>query len=319
MKKIFLFFVSSLCFELLIAQNELSSEHINLKGTRFAMIPPTADFIGKTSPVLGFEDSKHNAMISIVELDLSKGEQNSIQKAQKALMENGKSFIGSDEWLVSGIPAKLRKVRGLQRTSAGEGVGQMAEFIISELSFSYEQFNIYIFSSYPAKYDDEIGKKVEESLKSLVYLKNKRIDPLDKLNFTIDVRESRLKPNLVMPTLLQLNLSGADTGDDQPFFTITQFAATPENVSAIGDGNSIMNGDLSSPLISDKHLHLFENVQFKGTEVTAYENEVNGRIRLLYTAVLRGDKYIYRIRGESLFDYEGYIQEFRKLTESVRE
>jgi hypothetical protein len=65
-------------------------------------------------------------------------------------------------------------------------------------------------------------------------------------------------------------------------------------------------------------MHIFENQQFKGTEVTAFENEVNGNRRLLYTAVLRGEMYVYRIRGECLSDYEGYLQEFRKLTESVR-
>lgn len=306
-------------FQMLSAQDEMTTNHIALKGTRFAMIPPTADFIGKTSPILGFEDVKHNAKISIVELDVSKGEQNNIQKAQKALMENGKSFVGSDEWMVSGIPVKYRKVRGLQKTTSGEGIGLMAEFFISELSFSYEQFNIYIFSSWLAKDDEMLGKAIDASLRSLVYLKNKRIDPIDKLNFSINIRESRLKTNIIVPTMLQLNLSGADTGDDQPFYTINQFTATPENISAIGDGNSIMNDDLSSPLISDKKMSLFENEHFKGTEVTAFENEVNGNKRLLYTAVLKSDRYIYRIRGECLSDYESYIQEFRKLTESVRE
>ncbi len=306
-------------FQMLSAQDEMTTNHIALKGTRFAMIPPTADFIGKTSPILGFEDVKHNAKISIVELDVSKGEQNNIQKAQKALMENGKSFVGSDEWMVSGIPVKYRKVRGLQKTTSGEGIGLMAEFFISELSFSYEQFNIYIFSSWLAKDDEMLGKAIDASLRSLVYLKNKRIDPIDKLNFSINIRESRLKTNIIVPTMLQLNLSGADTGDDQPFYTINQFTATPENISAIGDGNSIMNYDLSSPLISDKKMSLFENEHFKGTEVTAFENEVNGNKRLLYTAVLKSDRYIYRIRGECLSDYESYIQEFRKLTESVRE
>lgn len=306
-------------FQMLSAQDEMTTNHIALKGTRFAMIPPTADFIGKTSPILGFEDVKHNAKISIVELDVSKGEQNNIQKAQKALMENGKSFVGSDEWMVSGIPVKYRKVRGLQKTTSGEGIGLMAEFFISELSFSYEQFNIYIFSSWLAKDDEMLGKAIDASLRSLVYLKNKRIDPIDKLNFSINIRESRLKTNIIVPTMLQLNLSGADIGDDQPFYTINQFTATPENISAIGDGNSIMNDDLSSPLISDKKMSLFENEHFKGTEVTAFENEVNGNKRLLYTAVLKSDRYIYRIRGECLSDYESYIQEFRKLTESVRE
>ena len=168
------------------------------------------------------------------------------------------------------------------------------------------------------KDESTIGKAVDAALKNLIYLKNKKISPLEKLNFSI-VNETRLKPQLVLPTLLQLSVSGREDGGDEPFYSVNQFEASERNISSLGDGNKLIDRDLSSPRILNKKLQLFENEQFKGYEATAIENEVNGDKRLLYLVVLRGEKNVYRIKGECLYDYDTFLSEFRKLTESIRE
>ncbi len=319
MKKIHIFILFTLV-NAFLAQSQTSTEkHITLKGTRFAFVPPTSDFVPRTTSFLGMEDGKNHARIMIVELDANKGELGSISKAQRALMETGKTPISEDKIEVSGIPANLRKVRGLQKMTNGEGFGEMAEFIINELSFVHRNFNIYIYASYLAKDEATLGKAVDESIKNLIYWKDKQLNPLDKLNFNILTEGSKLKPNLVLPTLLQLNVSGTEDGGDEPTYTINQFEATERNIASLGDGNKLIDQDFSSPIISDKKLRLFENQQFKGYEATGIENEVNGNKRLLYLVVLRGEKNVYRIKGETLFDYESFLADFRKLTDSIRE
>jgi hypothetical protein len=317
MKSLPFFVVLMLMCQIALSQS-FSDAHLRLKGTRFAIVPPTAQFKPRTTSMIGLEDEANHARITIVELDANKGEEHTIAKARKALMEKDKVMICEQNFEISGIPVSYRKVKGLQKVQSGEGAGELTEMINSEAYFVYENYHIYVFATYQLKDEETLGKAIENSVKNVVYLKNKTIDPMEKLNFTLDLKESRLKISMLQPTILSMTLSGNEDGIDEPNFTIVQMEATERNVNSFGDGNKLIDKDMSSPFFRDKKLHIFENQEFKGYEATAM-HVIDDMKKMVFLAVLRGEKHVYRIQGEAYNDYEGYLTEFRKITESIRE
>ena len=316
----FVFFV--LNTSLLFAQsNLLTDRHISIKGTRFAIIPPSADFVIKTSPYTGLENIRNNAKIQIVLLDTNDSDYQRYRNNLTSFMQNGKTKISEEEITMPvNINAIYKIVRGMQKKNIGEGVGEMAEFIVHELSFKIDNEEIYVYASYLAKDDTNLGKQIESALRSFIYQKDKKISVLDRLDFNIDPSATKLKPNNVTPTMIELNVSGTPNGGDEPFYTVTQFDATPDNIAALGDGNFILNERLSSSTVTDKKLQLFENRFFKGYEVTAFDREtLEDDRRLIYIVILRNDHKIYSIKGEALYDYEGFLAAFRKITETISE
>lgn len=317
MKSLHFFLVILLSSHFVFGQTT-TDKHVYLKGTRFGLILPTAQFVAKTIPIVGAEDEANHARITFVELDANKGEENSISKARKSLMEKDKVLICEQSFEISGIPVSYRKVKGMQKIQSSEGVGELAEMINSEAYFVYENFHIYIFATYLLKDEETLGKVIENSIKNVVYLKNKTIDPMEKLNFSLDLKESRLKISMLQPTIISMTLSGNEDGIDEPNMTIVQMEATERNINSFGDGNKLIDQDFSSPFFRDKKLRLFENQQFKGYEATAM-HVIDDMKKYVFLAVLRGEKHVYRIQGEAYNDYEGYLAEFRKITESIRE
>lgn len=312
------FLVAFLLSSTFLMAQTISDKHITLKGTRFAIVPPTEQFVAKTIPIVGVEDEANHARITFVELDANKGEENSIAKARKSLMERDKVLICEQNFEVSGIAVAYRKVKGLQKMQNGEGVGDLVEMVNSEAYFVHENYHVYIFATYQLKDEETIGKAIENSVKNVVYLKNKNIDPMEKLNFKVNLKESRLKISMLQPTVMSMTLSGNEDAVDEPNLTIVQLEATERNVKSFGDGNKLIDQDFSSPFFKEKKLHLFENEQFKGYEATA-KHEINDFKKMVFLAVLHGEKHVYRIQGEAYNDYEGYLAEFRKIVESIRE
>lgn len=320
-KYIILSLISVFLIEMLGAQStdsQLSPAHVVLKGTKYAIIPPTNDYKVVMTPYYGLENRKNGAKITIASLDLEKGEGDRIKTIQKSLMEEGKSFIAEKEILISGIPASLKKVRGFYKLVGAEGFGQLIDCYIYQLLFDYKTERIVIHAFYPVQNVDSEGKNVEHSIETFVFLKDKVIVPIEQVLFSLDYTTSKMSPTITLPNLLEL--SDLSEGDgDVPRYTITRFDFSQELATAIGDGNIILNDELSSPIISDKKLSYFENPTYKGLEVTAIENEVNGNKRLLYTCILRNESKIFRIKGETIKEHQKYLDIFRKLSESVKE
>jgi hypothetical protein len=302
----------------LLSAQQMTDKHVGIKGSRFAIVPPSADFSPKTMPYTGFENVKEFAKFQFLALDVTTTDYQRMSKAVKGFMEKGKTLISEEDIMASGFPAKHTIVRGLQKKVLAEGVGEMAEFIFHEVKFTFENLEIYAYASFLAKDLDRLGKPMETALKSMVYQKDRVISPYEGLNYTLDPKVTKLKTNLVTPVMAELNVSGTPDGGDEPFYTVTQFDATPENVAALGDGNFIMNERLSSRSIYDKKLQLFENKQFKGYEVTSYDKEIEGK-RLLYIVVMRSENKIYSIKGEALYDHDAFLAEFRKITDTIVE
>ncbi len=302
----------------LLSAQKMTDKHVTVKGSRFAIVPPSADFLPKTMPYTGFENVKDVARFQFMLLDVYGSDYQRMHKAVVDFMQKDKAFISEEEINVSGYAAKHKKVRGRQKKFAGEGVGETAEFIFHEVKFTFENQEIHCYASYLAQDEERLGKSMETALKSLVFQKDKVISPYEQLNFTIDPKVTKLKTHFVIPTMVELNLSGTPDGGDEPSYSASQFDATPENVAALGDGNFIMNERLSSRSIFDKKLELFENKQFKGYEVTAYDKEIEGK-RLIYIVVMRSENKIYSIKGEALYDHEAFLAEFRKITDTIVE
>jgi hypothetical protein len=320
--KNFIFIISFLFALALDAQTKgaskitVSPDHKILKGTKFAIIPPSEDFKPIWTPYYGYVNELDESNVSISTLDVNDNGRSFFVRLSNSMQRQGHTLIKEEEVSFDKKAFMLRKFKGMSKIS-GEGEGIAKFYITYQLMLEHKDAFILIYGRYPADKESALDAAYQRTMKSFVYLEDWTIDPLDKIGFNIDVSNTPFKVQMSQPNMVAFNISGQEPEEEEPSIIVSKFKATPEELEAIGDGNFTMHQHLSALTIKDKKLRVFERPDYTGYEVTAIDYLSDPE--LIYVAVLRNKDYVYRIRGNTKKDHEGFLAQFRKITESISE
>lgn len=285
-----------------------------IRGTRFGVVLPNTDWQIQNLIFTGVENLKARARIFTIEFDSD----NAAERTRNAMLRRNKTAINTEKITIDGTEGNLTTVKGNQKLTDGEGAGQFADFITKEATYRVGEKVICLFATYPMSDEMALKPQIQAFFDNFRYQRDRVIDPLEKVNFKINYQGTVLLPSNITPMLLELRKSGNEDGGDEPSLVINQLLYTPEVEAALGTAEEVKTREWSSPTVHDIKVNSFENQYYSGYEATALDNDANSKDHLIYLVIMKDSKYIYRIRGESPNDFEGFLTQFRQITESIR-
>ncbi|NOX66442.1 MAG: hypothetical protein GXO85_11830, partial [Chlorobi bacterium] len=176
--------------------NEITPEHVSVKGTKVSLIPP-ADW-QSAKGFNGFQQSEISSSIIVAEI-------------HAPFSEVTKGFT-EEQLKLKGVILKEKidvTVNGLEGVflKANQSAYK-TEFNKLILAFGDSANSIVINGIFPAEYENSMGGKVEKSIFSVVYEADRVIDPLANLSFEIDIRNSKFKLAKVVSNMAIYNTDG---------------------------------------------------------------------------------------------------------------
>lgn len=175
--------------------NKLTTEHIYIAGTKISMIPP--DGFSKASNFFGFQQAESGSSIMILDIPGPFGEATK-GFTKEGLLSKGVVVKNMKKLLINGLPALL---------ITGEQSAYGSTYTKYILAFGNEEETIIINGISPNDLK-EIGKSVKTAILSVFYEANKVVNPLENVDFTIDVSKSKLKFGKSLANSLMFSVNG---------------------------------------------------------------------------------------------------------------
>ena len=333
-KLMFLLMVSNLFSQI---SNTKTKEHYTLPGTRFAIILPDETF-NNSSNYTGLYSEELEIDITITEVALPYNKV--LETYEKDLPpQNGKLLIDKD-FNTNGFNSKLYKTNTTYSfiSNTFEGVSDSEKTINWLLIYGNENISFILSSAYKYELDKSLKEKIEKSLLSFIYLENENINPLEpfeQLDFTLDPSLVELK---FATTLLQSGIVYTLDGKfptgvkEKAEYKVMAFPFSIVNEDE-RKKRAINNVKSAGSEIKIKQTKKINIDGLKGYEVIGYikktkedkEQEAEEKNKekeenkfLKYGAVLFDKKKQYTIIGTSNHNFNDYLIQFQKITESVR-
>jgi len=181
----FSFFICLNTFGQKNIENNLTPEHKNIKGTKISLIPPAG--FSDSSAVLQHAES--GAVILIIDFPFPYSAA-SQGFTKKVLSEKGFKVNKIEKLIINGFSSKF-----ITGTVEGTQVGYY-------LVLGSSKETILIIGTHPKKMKN-IGQEIKKSMLTAYYEMNKKINPFEEIDYSIDVSETRLKfANTMMTTLI---------------------------------------------------------------------------------------------------------------------
>ncbi len=188
-------FISILSFGQQKIENKLSSKHQNIKGTKISLIPPTG--FSESENFLGLQQTSTGSSIMIIDIpgpysETSKG------ITKENLLSKGIELIKTEQLTINGLSAIF--VTGKQQAYGNN----YKKYV---LVVGSENETIMINGVYTEN-QKKTGEAIKKSMLSVVYEADKKINPFDFLEYTIDVSETKLKLGKSMANSLIFTTDG---------------------------------------------------------------------------------------------------------------
>ncbi|HEY6898986.1 MAG TPA: hypothetical protein VI233_00025 [Puia sp.] len=284
-------------------RNTRSAQHAYVPGTRLYIIPPKGYTPSQT--VAGFEKGGNSALV-IQDLVGGSFYTNAATFSRQAFEQKGAKVFDYKETTIGGFPAKFLHAQG----------DANAQVII--LVFGDSTFSTMIMAAYPAG-DTRSAEDLAAALNTIVYDKNKKINPIETAIFTLDEKVSRFRFFSYTANLYMYSVGGKDNSADQraPMALITQLPA----------GGGVTEKNMAEQMISSAQQHgLSEAKIVSGSATTinglpAYEMTVsgiqNGEKVIYYECALSKGGRALSLTGVSYND-DQVVREFTALAHTLR-
>lgn len=184
MKQILFFTIFFLTFSTIFGQtkttNTLTGEHINIEGTKISLIPP--DGFIKATNFLGLQQNQSGSTIMVLDIP------GPFSETSKAMTKEG--------FLSQGIEVKeienftLNNLPAIFITGEQNAYGNI--YIKYVLCFGTENETIMINGATPNNLK-EIANAVKSSILTSFYEADKKINPFDVVDYSIDLTKSKLQ------------------------------------------------------------------------------------------------------------------------------
>ncbi len=287
--------------------NKLTEEHQNIKGTKISLIPPRGftdglDFVG-----LQQIESGSNIMI----LDIPGPYSEVLAGIDKEkMLRKGVDVSKIEKLIINGLPAVF--VTGTQNV-----YGNVYAKLI--LVFGTDNETIMINSIYPEN-SKKFGDEIKESMLTAYYEADKKINPFDALDYTIDVSETKLKFGKRISNALLFSVDG-------------QVPTASEDKT-----NLIVTKSFSERIEKDKKQFSFNRLEQTPIQIdnVEYTNEItidgisgyelyakgkdlkSGETENVYQVILFSDKLYYILFGTTNDETYRSIEEIKKAVKTFK-
>ncbi len=303
----FLLFIGLTTFGQKKIDNKLTEEYQNIKGTKISLIPPKGFTDGLN--FLGLQQSESGSSIMIIDIPGPYSEV-SAGITKENLLSKGVETSKIENLIINGLPAIF--VTGTQNA-----YGNIYTKLI--LAFGTDNETIMINGVYPENLK-KIGDEIKKSMLTVYYEANKKINPFDALDYTIDVSETKLKFGKSMSNSLIFSVDGqvptasSDktnliiaksfseiTQEDKKLFSLNRLKQTPIEIGNIEYTNEITIDGIS------------------GYEIYAKgKNKKSGETENIYQVILFSDKLYYILFGTTNDETDKSIEEIKKAVKTFK-
>lgn len=303
----FLVFISLTVWGQKKIENKLTDKHQNIKGTKVSVIPPKGFTDGLN--FLGLQQTESGSSIMILDIpgpyaETSKG----ITKDN--MLSKGVEIKEIETLTINGLPA-------IFATGIQNAYGNIYSKFI--LVFGTDNETIMINGVYPNNLK-KVGDEVKQSMLTVFYEPDKKINPFEALDYSIDISETKLKFGKSMSGSLIFSVDGqvptasSDktnlivaksfsqiSTEDKKLFCINRLKQTPIEVKNIVYINEITIDGIS------------------GYEIYAKgKNKKSSETENIYQVILFSDKLYYILFGTTNDETYKSIEEIKKAVETFR-
>jgi hypothetical protein len=280
-----------------------TSKHVNIPGTRLYIVPPK-DFVLSYS-FIGFQKGE-NTLINIIDLVGGNFYTNAATFSKSEFENKGARVFDYKELKVNGYPAKYLFMQG-------DATAKSYALVFGDTTFSAT-----IMAVFPVT-DEQTGLDILNSLNTIWYDTNKKIDPFEAANFGLDESVSTFKFFRCNSNVYLYTLNGKERKDIdiEPIFTVLQIpkdnSMTSKSIADMMLAKFQQSG-LTNPIIKNT-----SSEQINGYET--FQMEVSGKMKnkntiLYYCVVSSGDKAIV-MQGLIPNSNKDDLKEIKKLAWTV--
>ena len=292
-----------------IISNKLTTEHISVAGTKVSLIPPVG--FQKSVNFFGFQQNDNNSSIMVLEMPGSFSE---ISKAftKSGFQTKGIELIDKKDITINDFSAVF-----IEAEQSAYGI----TFIKYILTFGTENSTIMINGMLPKSLREEMGSEIRKSLLSVVYESNKEVDPLDKINFTVDIENTKLKYTKVLANAVLYTVDGKipTESEDRTFYSIGRSIGIIDITDKKKSAIERLNKTAMMTNIKPEKITEIEIYGFSGYEIIAEATyEKTGKAVKIYFVMLFDDNFYYLIIGIAEDDFESNIELFKEVSKSFR-
>lgn len=281
--------------------NKLSEEHKNINGTKISLIPPKGFTVGLN--FLGLQQTESGSSIMVLDIpgpfsETSKG------ITKENMLSKGVEVKKIENLTINSLPAIF--VTGTQNA-----YGNIYTKYI--LVFGSDSETIMINGVHPENLK-KVGDEIRKSMLTVFYESDKKLNPFDALDYTIDVSETKLKfgknisNSLIFTVDGQVPTASSDktnlivaksfsqiNTEDKKLFCINRLKQTPIEITNIEYTNEIRIDGVSG-----------YEIYAKGKSKKTNETEN------IYQVILFSDKLYYILFGTTNDETDKSIDEIKK-------
>jgi hypothetical protein len=311
MKRILFIAITLLNYSTVFGQmaimNVLTSNHQNIIGTKISLIPPKG-FI-KATNFLGLQQAQSGSTIMILDIpgpfsEISKG----LTKA--GFLSQGVEVKEIDNLTINNLPAILATG---EQNAAGN---TYTKFV---LCFGTEKETIMINAVSPNNLK-EIGKEIKSSILTSFYEADKKINPLDVVDFEIDVSESKLIFAKSMSNTLVFSADGLlpTKSNDKTSLTVGKsFSKTVIEDRKLYSLNRLKQLPIEIIKIEETNEILIDGIS--GYEIVATSKDKNtSEPKKVYLVLLFSDSLYYILLGSTNQDFESNIANLKNAVKTFK-
>jgi hypothetical protein len=297
----FLVFISLTVWAQKKIENKLTDEHQNINGTKVSIIPPKGFTDGLN--FLGLQQTESGSSIMILDIpgpysETSKG------ITKENMLSKGVEMKKIETLTINELPA-------IFATGIQNAYGNIYTKFI--LVFGTDNETIMINGVYPENLK-KVGDEIKKSMLTVFYEPDKKINPFEALDYSIDISETKLKFGKSMSNSLIFSVDGqvptasSDktnlivaksfsqiTAEDKKLFCINRLKQTPIEIENIEYTNEITIDGIS------------------GYEIYAKgKNKKSSETENIYQVILFSDKLYYILFGTTNDETYKSIDEIKK-------
>ena len=282
--------------------NRLTSEHVNIPGTKISLIPPSG-FV-KATNFLGLQDDRSGSSIMIIEipgpfLEATKG------FTKEGLLSQGVVLKDVQNFTINDLPAIL--ITGQQNAHGNS----YTKYIFS---FGTGNETVMINGTFPQK-SVNMGVEIRKSILSAYFDANKKIDPFETVDFKIKPEKANLKFAKSVMNSLVFNRDGnmpSQAVDKTSFIVAKAFS----NVTIVDKSQFSINRLKQTPYVVEK-IETTEEITIGG--LSGYEliamckdKSTNMPVKIFQVILFR-DQLYYILFGSTSENYETNIGELKQV------
>jgi len=290
-----------------IVNNKLTAKHQNIAGTKISLISPKG--FQKAANFLGLQQDQSGSTIMVVNIP---GPFSETTKAftKEGFLSQGVEVERIEKFTLNNLPAIL--VTGEQNAHGNV----YTKYV---LAFGTNKETIIINGASPNNLK-EIGKEIKTALLTTYYEPGKKINPLETVDFEINLKGSKLIFANNMANALTFNVDGK-IPTQSPDKTSLLIGKAFSNV-AVSDKKLFSLNRIKQLPIQILKVNSIEEIDIDG--ISGYEivadgkDKKTGEAEKVYQVILFSDSLYYIIIGTTNFDYEKNVAEIRKVTKSFK-